>query len=109
MTTNPKTPPADDDAPSNTVKDPHDWTTGDETMTGAQASYLKTLTEEAGEVRREAHEGGGVLEDRRVAEQDRARQVALGGRPGRAVRMTGRTACATGGEHPAQDKLPRHG
>ena len=48
MTTNPKTPPADD-APSNTIKDPHDWTTGDESMTGAQASYLKTLSEEAGE------------------------------------------------------------
>ena len=30
-------------------KDPHDWTTGNETMTGAQASYLKTLCEEAGE------------------------------------------------------------
>lgn len=30
-------------------KDPHDWTTGDETMTGAQASYLKTLSEEAHE------------------------------------------------------------
>ena len=49
MTTNPKTPPEKDDTPSNTVKDPHDWTTGDETMTGAQASYLKTLSEEAGE------------------------------------------------------------
>lgn len=35
--------------PSNTVKDPEDWTTGDESMTGAQASYLKTLCEEAGE------------------------------------------------------------
>ena len=33
----------------NTKKDPDDWTTGDEPMTGAQASYLKTLTEEAGE------------------------------------------------------------
>jgi DUF3072 family protein len=31
------------DQASNTVKDPDDWTTGDETMTGAQASYLKTL------------------------------------------------------------------
>ncbi len=48
MSTNPKTPSADD-APSNTVKDPDNWTTGDETMTGAQASYLKTLSEEAGE------------------------------------------------------------
>jgi Protein of unknown function (DUF3072) len=34
---------------SNTIKDPDDWTTGDERMTGAQASYLKTLSEEAGE------------------------------------------------------------
>jgi len=33
----------------NAQKDPDDWTTGDEPMTGAQASYLKTLTEEAGE------------------------------------------------------------
>jgi Protein of unknown function (DUF3072) len=46
--TNPKVAP-DDGAPSNTVKDPADWTTGDESMTGAQASYLKTLSEEAGE------------------------------------------------------------
>jgi hypothetical protein len=34
---------------SNAVKDPHEWSTGDESMTGAQASYLKTLCEEAGE------------------------------------------------------------
>ena len=33
----------------NAVKDPNDWTTGGEAMTGAQASYLKTLSEEAGE------------------------------------------------------------
>ena len=31
----------------NMVKDPKDWTTGDEPMTGAQKSYLKTLSEEA--------------------------------------------------------------
>ena len=37
------------DAPGNAVKDPDTWTTGDEAMTGAQASYLKTLSEEAGE------------------------------------------------------------
>jgi hypothetical protein len=55
MSTNPKTSQVDEQAspsstsaPSNTVKDPSDWTTGDETMTGAQASYLKTLSEEAG-------------------------------------------------------------
>jgi hypothetical protein len=34
---------------SNTIKEPDDWTTGDEQMTGAQRSYLKTLSEEAGE------------------------------------------------------------
>ena len=32
---------------SNTIKNPDDWTTGDEQMTGAQRSYLKTLSEEA--------------------------------------------------------------
>jgi uncharacterized damage-inducible protein DinB len=41
---NPKTHPT-----SNAEKDPADWTTGTEPMTGAQASYLKTLSEEAGE------------------------------------------------------------
>ncbi len=34
---------------SNMIKDPDDWTTGDEPMTGAQRSYLTTLAEEAGE------------------------------------------------------------
>lgn len=34
---------------SNTIKNPDDWTTGDEPMTGAQRSYLSTLCEEAGE------------------------------------------------------------
>jgi hypothetical protein len=34
---------------SNTIKDPDDWKTGDEEMTGAQRSYLQTLADEAGE------------------------------------------------------------
>jgi len=34
--------------PNNAEKDPDHWTTGDESMTGAQASYLQTLSEEAG-------------------------------------------------------------
>ena len=34
--------------PGNTFKDPEDWTTGDEPLTGAQRSYLHTLAEEAG-------------------------------------------------------------
>jgi hypothetical protein len=37
-------------APSaNPEKDPEDWVTGDEPMTGPQASYLQTLSQEAGE------------------------------------------------------------
>lgn len=39
---NPKTSTTD-----NTRKDPDDWVSGDEPMTGAQASYLKTLSEQA--------------------------------------------------------------
>ena len=34
---------------SNTIKQPDDWVTGDEPMTGAQRSYLHTLASEAGE------------------------------------------------------------
>jgi uncharacterized damage-inducible protein DinB len=34
---------------SNLEKDPDDWATGEEPMTGAQASYLKTLSDQAGE------------------------------------------------------------
>ncbi len=41
---NPKESPT-----GNAEKNPDDWTTGDEAMTGAQASYLKTLSEEAHE------------------------------------------------------------
>lgn len=36
-------------ASGNMKKDPGDWVTGDEPMTGAQRSYLKTLCEEAGQ------------------------------------------------------------
>ena len=35
------------DLAGNTEKDPDDWVSGDEPMTGAQASYLKTLCEQA--------------------------------------------------------------
>ena len=42
---------ADDDqlSGSNVEKDPNEWVTGDEPMTGAQKSYLKTLSDQAGE------------------------------------------------------------
>jgi hypothetical protein len=43
---NPKIDPAPN---SNTEKKPDEWVSGDDPMTGAQASYLKTLSEECGE------------------------------------------------------------
>ncbi len=46
MSSNPKADPIPN---SNQQKDPDDWVTGEEPMTGAQASYLKTLSEEAKE------------------------------------------------------------
>ena len=45
MESNPKQGPAE----GNQAKEPEDWVTADEPMTGAQASYLKTLAEEARE------------------------------------------------------------
>jgi hypothetical protein len=42
-----KRPPATGE--SNTVKNPDEWKTKDEPMTGAQRSYLKTLSDEAKE------------------------------------------------------------
>ncbi|WP_431858491.1 DUF3072 domain-containing protein [Azospirillum sp.] len=44
-----KQDPKAGEAFSNRDKAPEDWVTGDEPMTGAQASYLKTLSEEAKE------------------------------------------------------------
>ena len=40
---------AENNTGDNTIKNPDEWTTGDEEMTGAQRSYLKTLSDEAGE------------------------------------------------------------
>ena len=39
---------------SNLEKDPQEWKTGDEPMNGAQASYLKTLSDQANEAFDEA-------------------------------------------------------
>ena len=39
-------PKLDPHPPSNMEKNPDDWVSGDDPMTGAQASYLKTLCEE---------------------------------------------------------------
>jgi Protein of unknown function (DUF3072) len=37
------------DVTPNAEKDPSDWVTGDEPMTGPQQSYLHTLAQQAGE------------------------------------------------------------
>jgi len=39
----------DTDADNGAIKDPTEWTTGDEPMTGAQESYVHTLARKAGE------------------------------------------------------------
>jgi hypothetical protein len=39
-------PKIDPEPNSNTQKEPDDWVSGGDPMTGAQASYLKTLSEE---------------------------------------------------------------
>lgn len=49
MTKHLQNPKLDEHPASNTEKDPEDWVSGDDPMTGAQASYLTTLSEEAGE------------------------------------------------------------
>ena len=76
---NPKTAPADD-LPSNTVKDrPHNnWTTGGETMTGAQASYLEDPVRGGRHrFRPEPVQGGCVEDDRRPSSADRPRSRPL--------------------------------
>jgi hypothetical protein len=59
MNDNPKTSTS-----SNTRKDPDDWVSGDEPMTGAQRSYLKTLSEQA-------HQPDAYAEDLTKAEASR--------------------------------------
>ncbi len=62
--------PTDPSADGNRIKDPEQWTTGDEPLTGAQASYLETLATEAGEeipdglTKAEASERIDALQDR---------------------------------------------
>src|SRR3954454_15770500 len=67
------------DLTGNAEKDPGDWTTGDEPMTGPQRSYLQTLAREAGE---------DVPENLTKAEAsqliDRLQQVTGRGEPDRA-------------------------
>ncbi len=111
MTTTPKTPePASADLPSNAEKDPDDWVTGDEPMTGAQASYLKTLCEEAGEdVRSRPDQGRGVEADRRPATAHRTRPAGAHGAAEPAARRGGLTGCGGGATIAPSCALPARG
>jgi DUF3072 family protein len=44
----PANPKLDPNPQANMEKEPDEWVSGDDPMTGAQASYLKTLCEQAG-------------------------------------------------------------
>lgn len=48
QTTPDQTAPAQNAPTPNPAKEPDDWATGDEPMTGPQQSYLSTLAQEAG-------------------------------------------------------------
>jgi hypothetical protein len=60
---------------SNTEKDPEDWISGDKPMTGAQASYLKTLCEQA-------HRSHDFHEHLTKAEASNARVLPFAGNDG---------------------------
>ena len=47
MSDSKQNPKLEENPDSNAEKDPENWVTGDEKMTGAQHSYLTTLCEEA--------------------------------------------------------------
>jgi hypothetical protein len=57
----------------NTEKDPDEWVSGHDPMTGAQVSYLKTLAGQAHEPdpTEGTYEGGGIRADREAAGESR--------------------------------------
>jgi hypothetical protein len=81
--TNRKTETSDSNTANNTVKDPEDWVTGDEPMTGAQRSYLKTLCEEAHEPMDESLTKAQASERIEALQQQTGRGTAPGEQGGR--------------------------
>jgi hypothetical protein len=73
-----------DDSPA--AKDPDAWVTGDEPMTGPQASYLETLAHQAGE-----DPPAGLTKARASDEIERLQAAVGGGRPGGAAGSGGGT------------------
>jgi Protein of unknown function (DUF3072) len=82
-------------------RDPSDWKTGDEPMTAAQASYLRTLSEEAGE----------PFDESLTKAQASERIDALQGRSPRLADEGGDTpphpSPAEGGSEGAAERAPR--
>ncbi|MBA3779828.1 MAG: DUF3072 domain-containing protein [Chloroflexi bacterium] len=72
---------ADELRGSNMEKDPQEWVTGDEPMTGAQKSYLKTLSDQAGEPFDENLSKADA--SRRIDELQQKTGRGQGGRPAR--------------------------
>ena len=81
--TNRKTETSHTNTAGNTVKDPEDWTTGDEPMTGAQRSYLKTLCEKAYEPMDETLTKAQASERIEALQQQTGRGAAPGEQGGR--------------------------
>jgi hypothetical protein len=75
----------------NTENDPDDWVAGDEPMTGAQRSYLKTLCEEAK-----------VEFDESLTQAEASRRID------ELQQRTGRGPPAHGEEHGRAPARPRH-
>ena len=84
---------------SNMEKDPADWVTGDEPMTGAQRSYLKTLSEEAHEP---FDENLTKAEASRRIDELQAR-TGRGSNSGRAAGSDAPGGAAAGDERPSDD------
>jgi Protein of unknown function (DUF3072) len=81
--TNRKTETSHSDTAGNTIKDPEDWTTGDEPIIGAQRSYLKTLCEEAQEPMDETLTKAQASEGIEALQQRTGRGMAPGEEAGR--------------------------
>ncbi len=64
-------------------KDPSDWVTGDEPVTGPQQSYLSTLAQSGGRAGRHdrAQQGRGLAEDRGAEGEDRPLSLHSGAHP----------------------------
>jgi hypothetical protein len=115
---------ADDELPpesQNPVKDPEDWVTGDEPMTGPQASYLKTLLQQAGKEDDFDPHWTKAEASRRIDELQQetgpgardgdAGRAARVGRRARAIRTTGLAGGRDRGDGAPDGRpiIPRHG